>query len=228
MAQEGDTDGMSNQSTGTGPGSTGLSRIVDSVLPGQDSRLDRLSSSLHQALHSLTAVAPRPVFHVLHGNEWLGHPAHPVVIAVPVGAWVATGWYDARSAMTKDPRDEHVADGALRVGIAGAVLAAATGATQYLDTRDGARREAAVHAGLNTVALGLYAASWAARVRGSRRRGRRLAAAGLAIVSASGYLGGDLAYRLGVGVRPQALRSPAAPARATSAEPIEGGDARHS
>ncbi len=29
----------------------------------------------------------RPLVRLLHGNELLGHPPHPVVIALPVGAW---------------------------------------------------------------------------------------------------------------------------------------------
>jgi uncharacterized membrane protein len=119
---------------------------------------------------------------------------------------VVTAWYDARSAVTGDARDEHAADGALRLGIAGAVASALTGVVQYIDTRGQARRETAVHAALNNLALGLYVGSAVARRRGSRSRGRRLAAAGLGVVAVSGFLGGDIAYRHGVGVRPQAAR----------------------
>ncbi len=75
----------------------------------------------------------------------------------------------------------------------GAVAAAVTGLVQYLDTRDAARRETAVHAALNNVALGLYVASWALRSRGRRSLGRALAASGLGVVSVSGWLGGDSA-----------------------------------
>ncbi len=109
--------------------------------------------------------------------------------------------------MTKDPRDEHAADGALRLGVTGAVAAAVTGLVQYIDTEGAVRRETTVHAALNNVALGLYVTSAALRTRSRRPLARRLAATGLAVVSLSGWLGGDIAFRHGVGVRPQALDS---------------------
>ncbi len=67
-----------------------------------------------------------------------------------------------------------------------------------------------MHAALNSTALVLYLGSWAARSRGRRPFGRRLAALGLSLVGISGFLGGDIAFRHGVGVRPQALHDPAA------------------
>jgi uncharacterized membrane protein len=204
------------------------SATIDRLLPGPGSPLDRFSQAVQAALADVAETpVGRPLIRVLRGNEWLGHPAHPAVVVVPIGAWVVAGWYDLRSAVTEDPRDEHAADGALRVGVAGSVLAAATGAAQYLDTRDGARRETAVHAALNTTALALYLTSWALRRVGRRRLGRRLSGAALGIVGVSGYLGGDLSYRRGVGVRPQVLREPDRSVSTTSAEPIESSEARH-
>jgi uncharacterized membrane protein len=96
----------------------------------------------------------------------------------------------------------------LRVGIVGAVGAAATGLVQYIDTHGAVRRETAVHAALNNLALGLFVSSAVLRRRGRRHLARRLSAAGLGVVGVSGFLGGDIAYRHGVGVRPQAWRAP--------------------
>ena len=205
-----------------------LSLLVDRLLPGPGGRLDRASLAAQTVL-SRAADTPsgRPVHLALHGNEWLGHPAHPILVTVPIGAWAVSAWYDARSAVTGDPRDEHAADGALRVGVAGAVLAAATGVAQYLDTRGGVRRETSVHAALNNVALGLYLGSWAARRADRRPLGRCLAAAALGVVGVSGYLGGDISYRHGVGVRPQALRDPALEAPDSSDTPIEASGSLH-
>lgn len=205
-----------------------VATLLDTVLPGPDSALDRFSRASHSAISKSSQTrAGRPITYLLRGNEWLGHPAHPVVIAVPIGAWVVSSWYDVRSLVSKSPRDEHAADAALRVGVAGAVVAAVTGAVQYLDTRDAARRETAVHAALNNVALGLYVASWALRRGGRRPLARKMAAAGLGLVAVSGYLGGDIAFRHGVGVRPQALRDLHRPAAESSATPIDTGDAHH-
>jgi uncharacterized membrane protein len=185
-----------------------LSALVDKALPGDGSTLDRATAAAVSA-GNRAAERPgvRPVVTALRGNEWLGHPLHPVVVAVPIGAWVVGAWYDARSASTGDARDEYAADGALRLGIAGAVGAALTGVAQYLDTEGAARRETGVHAALNNLALGLYVGSAVLRRRGRRPLARRLSTAGLGVVSLSGYLGGDLAYRHGVGDQ---RRAPAA------------------
>jgi uncharacterized membrane protein len=205
-----------------------LAAAVDALLPGPGTALDRVSAA-SQALVVRAVDTPegRPVWTALHGNTWNGHPLHPVVITLPIGAWATSAWFDARAAATGDPRDEHAADGALRVGIATSLVAAATGIAQYVDTRGSARRETSVHASLNTVALGLYLASWAARKREHRRLGRSLSALGLAVTGASGWLGGDLSYRHGVGVRPQALRDPGKEAQETSEAPLEVAGVRH-
>ena len=186
-----------------------LATLVDRALPGAGSRLDRFTRAAQSSVAEVaTRPGIRPVVKALHGNEWLGHPLHPVVIGVPIGAWSVTGWYDWRGARSADPRFDSAADAALRVGIAGAVVAALTGLPQYLDTRSAARRETAVHTALNNLALGFYAASLAARSAGQRPLGRRLAALALGVVGVSGYLGGDLAYRHGVGVRHPELTPP--------------------
>ena len=205
-----------------------LSDYLDRALPGPRSKLEQVARDVQASVAKVAAKpAAAPVVRLLHGNAWLGHPLHPVVIAVPIGAWSVTGWYDARSARSPKPQHQAAADAALRVGVAGAVMAAATGLPQYLDTRDGVRREALVHAALNNAALGLYLASWGLRKAGKRPLARRLATVGLGVVGVSGYLGGDMSYRHGVGVRPQALRDPHLPAPESSAAPLEASGAVH-
>lgn len=205
-----------------------LSGLVDTLIPGPDGRYDRLSAASHSLAQKVaSSPAGRPAWRALHGNEWAGHPLHAMVVAVPVGAWALSGWYDLRSARSGDARQEYAADGALRIGLAGAVVAALTGLAQYVDTRGAARRESTAHASLNTVSLGLYAASWAARRKGRRPAGRRLSAAALGIASVSSYLGGDLSFRHGVGVRPQALRDPHLEASQTDGQALETAAARH-
>ena len=124
----------------------------------------------------------------------------PWRLPVPVGALVLSSWYDLKGARTGRPQDDYAADGALRVGIAGAVLAGVTGIAQFLSTRDQTRRETGVHAALNNGALTLYLLSLGLRRTGRRRLARTVSATALGIVAASGYLGGDLSYRHGVGV----------------------------
>src|SRR4051812_9715391 len=110
-----------------------LSSLIDSVLPGKNSLLDRASEVSRDAVERATEhPAVRPLTHPLRGNEWLGPPLHPVVVAVPIGAWTATAWFDARSAASDDPADERAADGALMIGVLGAVASAVTGLVQYV------------------------------------------------------------------------------------------------
>ncbi len=98
-----------------------LTLLIDRALPGRGSALDRASQTVQAALaRALTAPAARPLVRLLHGNELLGHPTHPVVIALPVGAWSLTAWHDARAAATGDPRHDSAADTALRFGVVGA------------------------------------------------------------------------------------------------------------
>jgi uncharacterized membrane protein len=178
-----------------------LTALIDRALPGPGSLLDRVSGRLQAAVRSaVDRPGLTPVATVLRGNEWLGHPLHPVVVAWPIGAWIVGAWYDVRSAVTNDARDEHAADAALRVGAVGGLAAATTGLVQYVDAHREARREAAVHAALNNYALAVYLTSLAMRRRGRRSAGRKLAAVGLGMVSLSGWLGGDIAFRHGVGV----------------------------
>ena len=179
-----------------------LTAIIDRALPGPGTTLDQVSAKLQAAVRSATdRPGLKPVATALRGNEWLGHPLHPVVVAWPIGAWIVGAWYDVRSAATNDERDEHAADAALRVGAVGALAAATTGLVQFVDAHREARRETAVHAALNNYALVFYLLSLAMRRRGRRSLGRKLAAAGLGIVSLSGWLGGDIAFRHGVGVQ---------------------------
>jgi len=137
-------------------------------------------------------VPKGPVRAVLSGGP-LGHPAHPVLVTVPIGSWVAATFLDLTHG------DAKAAQRLVGFGALSALPAMATGATDLLSTSGAQRRVGLVHAALNDVALGWYVASWRARRRGSRLRGSVYALAGAATVSASGWLGGHLSYALGAG-----------------------------
>ncbi|WP_326999713.1 Rieske 2Fe-2S domain-containing protein [Dactylosporangium sp. NBC_01737] len=130
---------------------------------------------------------------LLHGMP-IGHPLHPAVVQFPVGAWMSAAVLDLL------PGTRHAATALLAAGTAGALPAAMTGAADYATLSREQRRVALVHAAANTVALGLFAASVAARLRGRHDRGRALSFAGLGVAGASAYLGGHLAFGQGAGV----------------------------
>jgi nitrite reductase/ring-hydroxylating ferredoxin subunit/uncharacterized membrane protein len=146
--------------------------------------------------------APAAIKDGLYG-VWLGHPLHPAVVLLPIGCWTSSLLLDAAGM-------EEAADLTLKVGTVGALAAAATGAAQWQDTQEmeNPRRVGTLHAILNTVAAGLYGASWVCRSKGARPAGVALSTTGYGITTFSAWLGGDLAYDLGIGVNRTAFDTP--------------------
>jgi nitrite reductase/ring-hydroxylating ferredoxin subunit/uncharacterized membrane protein len=135
----------------------------------------------------------------LHGT-WLGHPLHPVLTDVPLGAWTIALILDALD--TARGREEFApgADAAIGIGLIGAAGAAISGLTDWQSSGQQAPRTGMLHGLLNISATGLYAASLLARRGGNRKTGFALSLLGYAVVNASAYLGGELVSgeRLGV------------------------------
>src|SRR5687767_11579397 len=124
------------------------------------------------ARRGVQGVLPRPLKDFLHGT-WLGHPLHPVMVHIPVGTWVSAGVLDLF------PPLRPAATVLIGTGVAAAVPASLSGAADWSEQDVGVRRLGALHAVLNTAALGLYAGSLAARKRGRSGAGLALAYAGL-------------------------------------------------
>lgn len=164
--------------------STALDRVADS------GRLDAVIAPVRRAVNSV--LRPAAVKDALHG-VWLGHPLHPALAQVPLGAWMSAGLLDAL------PGNRNEADLLIATGIAAAVPTALAGAADWSEGEIGQQRVGAVHAVLNSAALVLYAGSLVARVRGGRRQGRLLAYAGLGLASTSAGIGGHLAYHQAAG-----------------------------
>lgn len=157
--------------------------------------LDSLADMLKRAISPIVGdTAPQSLRDALNG-AWLGHPLHPVIVTLPLGAWTLTTLFDLLG-------EERAADLCLVAGLGAAGAAALSGAAQWNDVTDQTRprRIGAVHSLLNTVATGVYGVSWYLRHQGYREAGVAVAGAGLTLVSLSGWLGGHLAYSLGVGV----------------------------
>ena len=145
-----------------------------------------------------SAVPKGPVKDALSGT-WLGHPLHPGLTDVVIGAWLSAGFLDLAGG-----RESRTAARRLTaVGILAALPTAASGLNDWADTTPAdprVRRVGAVHAVANVGALVLHAASYAARRRGRRGRGAALGLGGLALMTGAAQLGGHLSFALGVGV----------------------------
>jgi nitrite reductase/ring-hydroxylating ferredoxin subunit/uncharacterized membrane protein len=175
-------------------------RPIDRV--SRDSRLDAIADAVQpivQGALEATGGASSPISDLLHGR-WLGHALHPLVTDIPIGAWSLTAAFDVLTAFGQHDL-EPGADMALAIGIAGSVAAAATGFAEWSDTVDEPRRLGAAHAILNSSALACYAVSLALRRAGRRSAGIVTGFLGYALTGAAAYLGGELAFGHGLGVK---------------------------
>jgi len=138
----------------------------------------------------------------LHG-VWLGHPLHPLLTDVPIGALTVAlaldllGVYDG-------------ANWATLIGGAGLIVAAIAGFVDLDETDGKARQYGGVHASLMLVAMAFYAVSLLIRfgvAPGASEQSTVLAAFGYLFVVLGAYVGGDLAFTLGNMVDRHAWRS---------------------
>jgi nitrite reductase/ring-hydroxylating ferredoxin subunit/uncharacterized membrane protein len=158
--------------------------------------IDKPAKWIGKKVRGLTR--PAKLKEALSGT-WLGHPVHPVLIALPIGTWtgaVLLDWLGGEGG-------ESGADSLIAAGLAASAPTVATGYNDWADAEpasDAVRRIGLVHAALNATAVALFASSLAARANGSREQGKLLALAGMGAVTGGGWLGGHLTYAKGVGV----------------------------
>jgi nitrite reductase/ring-hydroxylating ferredoxin subunit/uncharacterized membrane protein len=171
-----------------GPSSVSLPGTLD-VLDEAES-LDTVIQPVRRAVRGLPLGRLRGVLH----GRFLGHPLHPVLVQLPMGTWLSAAVLDLA------PGAERGARTLVGTGVVAALPAALTGWVDWAEQRERQLRTGLVHAASNSLAVGLYAGSWAARCRGRTGLGRALGFAGLSAASFGGLLGGHLAYRQAAGV----------------------------
>jgi uncharacterized membrane protein len=147
-----------------------------------------------------------------------GHPFHPILVTVPIGAWVASFVFDLASRLSDEPTV--FAKGAfwlIGLGLLGAAAAALLGFLDLFAIPTGTRafRTGLLHMSLNLIVVALYIGAFLLR------RGRLeqpggvqtglivLSAVALGLLTVSGWLGGQLAYRYGVRVADETAQAEA-------------------
>jgi uncharacterized membrane protein len=136
----------------------------------------------------------------------LGHPIHPMLVVFPLGLLIAAVVFDALYLWRGSPTFAVVGYWNIAGGILGGLLAAVFGLRDWLAIPQGTRawRIGLLHGGGNVVVLTAFAMVW-----WLRRDSAELAAnqslfsievAALALGAVTGWLGGELVDRLGVGV----------------------------
>jgi uncharacterized membrane protein len=146
-----------------------------------------------------------------------GHPLHPALVALPIGAWVASFAFDLASHLVSDPAA--LVEGSrwlIGLGVLGALVAAAVGFLDLLGLPAGTRvfRTAIWHMALMLAAVAGYGVGFLLRGTGPADPAGpvgwgelALSAATLAILGIGGFLGGTLAFRYGVRVADEATQA---------------------
>jgi uncharacterized membrane protein len=146
-----------------------------------------------------------------------GHPFHPILVTVPIGAWVSSLVFDIGSRVDGDGAPALV-EGAywlIGLGIVGALAAALFGFLDLLGIprHSRAMRYGLVHLTLNLAVVGLFVADFLWR-RGTYDIAVEtatgplvLSAVALVVLGVSGWIGGMLAYRFGVRVAGEAVQA---------------------
>ena len=138
-----------------------------------------------------------------------GHPFHPILVTVPIGAWVASLVFDVVSRTSDEP--EVFTKGSrwlIGLGVVGALVAAVFGLLDLLGIPRGTRafRTALTHMALNLAVVAAFVVSFVLRMDtvddGDEVGAGSLALSVVALVvlGTSGWLGGKLTYRYGVRV----------------------------
>ena len=134
-----------------------------------------------------------------------GHPIHQMLIVFPLGLLATSIFFDLIALAADIPGLSQASYYMIAAGILTALVAAVFGLVDFLAIPNGtrAKRIGMMHGGGNLVVVVLFAASWLLR-RGHPADPGTLAvvlsAAGTALGCLTGWLGGELVDRLGVGV----------------------------
>jgi nitrite reductase/ring-hydroxylating ferredoxin subunit/uncharacterized membrane protein len=143
---------------------------------------------------------------LLHGTKPLGHPLHPALTAIPLGAFTMMFLADWLAIFFRALPPSAGAF-ALIIGILGMVVSAATGYTDYTGTSGNERRYASTHGLTMTIVLLVMLASLLLRYEsvGLVFAGVLVSSLAYFVVLFGAFLGGHLSFGMGTGVNRNAF-----------------------
>ncbi|HZQ30638.1 MAG TPA: DUF2231 domain-containing protein [Mycobacterium sp.] len=151
--------------------------------------------------------AKQPVSATLAGPY--GHPFHPILVTIPIGAWACSLVLDIASHVVKNPGFlNQASEWLIAIGVLGALAAAMIGFLDLVAIPSGtpAFRTGLLHMTLNLAVTTAYILNFVWR-HGTYTNGAAVALGPLilsvisfAVLGVSGCLGGKLAYHYGVRV----------------------------
>jgi nitrite reductase/ring-hydroxylating ferredoxin subunit/uncharacterized membrane protein len=164
--------------------------------------LDKLSMPLQRWLSKVYGQPNQPSYRVkdaLNG-VWLGHPLHPALVQIPIGAWTASLALDLAWLSKQEGGIARGSDLLMWTGLIGAAGAAVAGMTNWVDTDGPEQRTGMWHALLNGGVTVLNLTSALLRLTKRRRSAIALSSIAYALTLYSTYIGGELAYSTAIGV----------------------------
>ena len=140
-----------------------------------------------------------------------GHPIHPILIPFPLALWTTSFVVDVLFYFLRHPTLLIVSKFMIAAGCLGALAAAIPGIIDWLSINNGdVKKVANWHARLNITALVVFAISLFLRMGSySHFVGRKLtipfllSLVGVILIAISGWLGGELVFRYGMGTTPR-------------------------
>ena len=134
-----------------------------------------------------------------------GHAIHPMLIPFPLGLLATSIAFDIVYLLTGNGKWSEIAFWMIAAGVIGGLVAAVPGLIDWLAIPSGTRAKAVGlwHGGGNVVAIVLFIVSWLLRVGEPGEPGAIpiiLSVVGVILSGVTGWLGGELVERLGVGV----------------------------
>jgi nitrite reductase/ring-hydroxylating ferredoxin subunit/uncharacterized membrane protein len=172
--------------------------------------MDGFAEVIQKGIGWIYGVLGRPgrfLEDLMHGTRVLGHPLHPALTDIPMGAWAVAVLSDYVAHFT-NRLPTAAGDVALAVALAAALLAVLTGYTDFRNTFAHERRVALTHGLIMSVAVTLGVVSMALRWwsgSGLHPLAVGLSTAGFGLMVIGGYFGGHLVFALGTMVNRNAF-----------------------
>ena len=138
--------------------------------------------------------------------KFAGHPIHPMLIVFPLGLLVSSVVFDIVSKLSGNNVFATVAFWSIAGGIIGGLVAALFGFWDWLTIPAGTRAKiiGAWHGGSNVIVVVLFAISWILRWNDPEHLSGVvpfiLEIVAIVLGAIAGWMGGELVFRLGVGV----------------------------
>jgi uncharacterized membrane protein len=135
----------------------------------------------------------------------MGHPIHPMMVNFPLGLLTTAAVFDIVHLATNNGYWSEISFWMITAGVIGGLIAAVIGTIDWLAIPSGtrAKKVGAWHGGGNYLLLSFFIVSWFLRLHAISSPSYvayGLSLLGAALLGVTGWLGGELTLRMGIGV----------------------------